>query len=58
MEKTLQKNIIIIQEDARPFQKQQKIKIEQKHATKNLLVKNLRTTEKSTLKKNPLCFFC
>jgi len=58
MEKTLQKNIII-QEDARPFQKQQKIKIEQKHATKNLLDKNLRTTtEKSTLKKNPLCFFC
>jgi len=38
MEKTLQKNIIIIiQEDARPFQKQQKIKIEQKHATKIFL---------------------
>jgi len=36
MEKTLQKNIII-QEDARPFQKQQKIKIEQKHATKIFL---------------------
>lgn len=36
MEKTLQKNIII-QEDARPFQKQQEIKIEQKHATKIFL---------------------
>merc|ERR1711863_151399 len=53
----------LIQEDARPFQIKKKI-IEQKHpikkskhATKNLLEKNLRTENSTFKKKNPLCFF-
>jgi len=54
----------LIQEDARPFQIKRKINWTEtsykksKHATKNLLEKNLRTENSTFKKKNPLCFFC
>jgi hypothetical protein len=54
----------LIQEDARPFQIKKKL-IEQKHpvkkskhATKNLLEKNLRTENSTFKKKKSSLFFC